>query len=102
MTKTQECVPREDLGADKMTGRARAYSVEPMESDLATLKGKPQQFVEVPDIDGGDTDKEYACAEYAKQINHYLKTREVLLIYLMFKNELSLSFVLIIYFVFNV
>ncbi|CAB3999676.1 cyclin B [Paramuricea clavata] len=76
MTKTHECVPRKDLVAAKMTGRPRAYSVEPMESDLATLKGKPRQFVEVPDIDSGDTDKEYACAEYAKQINHYLKTRE--------------------------
>ncbi|XP_028407027.1 G2/mitotic-specific cyclin-B-like [Dendronephthya gigantea] len=76
--KAQECIPRGDLvegGAVKMS-RPRAYSVEPMEADLTKLKGKPQQFVEVPDIDCSDIDKEYACAEYAKQISHYLKDRE--------------------------
>ena len=60
-----------------MTGRPRTYSVEPTESELALLKGKPQQFVDVPDIDVEDTDKEYACAEYAKEISNYLKQREV-------------------------
>lgn len=77
--RAQECIPRGNTieGGALKIGRPRAYSVEPMESDLANLKGKPQQFVEVPDIDCTDIDKEYACAEYAKQISRYLKEREV-------------------------
>lgn len=65
-------------GAAKVTGRPRAYSVQPTETDLTKLKGQRQQFVEVRDIDSEDADKEYACAEYAKEISSYLKGREVI------------------------
>lgn len=58
-------------------GRSRAYTLEQTESNLEKLKGKPVQFSEVSDIDAKDVDKEFACAEYAKQISHYLKSREV-------------------------
>ena len=61
-----------------MTGRPRAYSVESTEADATKLKGKPRQFVEVRDIDSEDEGKEYACAEYAKEISCYLKGREVM------------------------
>ena len=74
--KAQERVPCKDIseGILKMPGKPRAYSVEPMETEV---RGKPQQLVEVKDIDECDTDKEFACAEYAKEANEYLKMREV-------------------------
>ena len=61
-----------------MTGRPRAYSVESTETDLMKLKGKPQQFADVRDIDSEDANKEYACAEYAKEISRYMKQQEVM------------------------
>lgn len=66
--------------AAQLTVRPRTYTVEQRESDLTKLKEKPVQFVEPRDIDITDADKEYACAEYAKEISQYLKSREVRLI----------------------
>ena len=74
-TKSQECVPRKDLveeGAKKQQEHPRSCSVEPMEINMTTMKD-----AKVLDIDSEDINAEFSTAEYAKEINLYLKQREV-------------------------
>ena len=65
MTKSQELFRSDDVA--KAT-HPRAHSVtEPMQLDT-----------KIRSIDDEDTDVEFACAEYAKNVIGYLKKREVL------------------------
>ena len=73
-TKSQECEPFKDLaeGQKKQPEHSRSCSVELMEVNITTLKD-----AKIRDIDSGDINAEFSSAEYAKDINTYLKKREV-------------------------
>ena len=72
-------MPCKDLaeeGAKKQPEHPRPCSAEPMEINMTTLKD-----AKVRDIDSEDINAEFSSAEYAKEINKYLKKQEVLFLH---------------------
>lgn len=61
-----------EVPSSKETGRP----VEPMETSTVLAK-VPYHMRDVVDIDSGDFENDFACAEYANEIYSYLKRREV-------------------------
>lgn len=50
--------------------------IEPMETSMVVAK-VPRDMRDVVDIDAGDFENDFACAEYASEIYNYLRKREV-------------------------
>ena len=65
-----------EVPSSKETGRPRSLSIEPMETSMVLAK-VPRDMRDVVDIDAGDFENDFACAEYANEIYSYLIKREV-------------------------